>query len=72
MIKCGAILSRRASLLLRGVLLDTNCPKPLTFRERERMIGNLIWTFGLEGITITREQAEAALDRALEQPLLEF
>ena len=44
-------------------------PKPLTPRQREQIINNLIWTMEVEGITVLREEAEEALDDALASPL---
>ena len=49
-----------------------NLLDPLTAGERESMINDLIWTFELEGIGVTREEAEAALEKALSKPLLEI
>ena len=40
--------------------------------ERERRIQGLIWTFEVEGIKITREQAEKAVEESLSRPLPDF
>jgi len=45
-------------------------PRPLTEAEREQMMGNLMWSADLEGVVVTRAEAEAALERALARPLL--
>ena len=37
--------------------------------EHERTIQGLIWTFGLEGVRITREEAEEALRRVDTRPM---
>ena len=40
--------------------------------KRESRIQRLMWTFEVEGIKLTREQAEKAVDDALSQPLPDF
>lgn len=55
--------------------LERVSPSParqLSKRDRERMIGNLIWTSEVEGIRVTRKEAEAALNEALSKPLPEI
>lgn len=44
----------------------------LSQHDREQMIGNAIWTLEVEGITVTWEEAEAALEKALSRPLPEI
>ncbi len=46
--------------------------RTLTPQQREEKIQRLIWTFEVEGITLTREQAEKAVDRSLSNPLPKF
>lgn len=38
-------------------------------RERERMVRAAMWTFEVEGIIVTREEAEKALERSLSKPV---
>lgn len=52
-----------------------NIPNPSTAispHDWERMIADAVWSFGVEGIEITREEAEESLRRALSKPLPEI
>jgi hypothetical protein len=49
-----------------------NSPTAISTHDWERMISNAVWSFGVEGIEITREEAEESLRRALSKPLPEI
>ena len=52
--------------------MTTSYPHPLTDAEREAIIRSMLSSQALAGIEGTREEAERALDRALEMPLVEI
>ncbi len=47
----------------------TRLPRPLTNEEREHILKSIISSQALEGVHISREEAEEALDQALSMPL---
>lgn len=46
--------------------------RELTPADRDALIKSLIWTFEIEGITLSRETAEQAVDASLRKPIPEL
>jgi hypothetical protein len=57
---------------LHPVQVTPRKKRALSTRERENRIQRMIWTFKVEGISVTREQAEKAVDEALSETLPDF